>query len=70
MKHGVIPFSLPYLQQDLLCLEQWHPSVDAVELDVRPPGEEDEEEAAGQEDEDGGQEAFRWAEYEALDGLE
>ena len=54
MKHGVIPFSLPYLQQDLLCLEQWHPSVDAVELDVRPPGEEDEEEAAGQEDEDGG----------------
>ena len=69
MKHGVVPFSLPYLQQDLLCLEQWHPSVDAVELDVRPPGDQDEEEPASQQNQQSGERAFRGAEHKALDGL-
>ena len=45
------------------------PLVDTVELDVRPPGEEDEEEAAGEHDHRAGERALRVAEHEALNGL-
>ena len=45
------------------------PLVEAVELDVRAPGEEDEKEAAGEKDQDAGEHALRHAEHEAFDGL-
>ena len=43
--------------------------VEAIELDVRAPGEQDEKEAAGEKDQHAGEHAFRHAEHEALDGL-
>ena len=57
------------LQQNFGCVLKLGLLVETVELDVRPPGEEDEEEAAGEEDQNAGEETLRRAEHETLDGL-
>ena len=64
---AIYPFA--YFEQDFVCVCERDLRVDAVELDVCPPCEEDEEEAARDDHEEAGEGAVQRAEHEALDGL-
>ena len=58
-----------HLEQNLLSILELDLPIEAVELDVRSPGEQDEEEAAAQDGQHDRQEALDGAEHKPLDRL-
>ena len=61
--------TVTHLEQNLLSILELDLPIEAVELDVRSPGEQDEEEAAAQDGQNDRQEALDGAEHEPLDRL-